>query len=1196
MYLSRLEIFGFKSFANKTVINFTKGITGIVGPNGCGKTNIVDAIRWSLGEQKTSTLRSDKMENVIFNGTATKKPMGMSEVSLTLVNDAGLLPTEYSEVTITRRIFRSGESEYLLNKNICRLKDITNLFMDTGMGTNAYSIIELKMIEPIVSGKADDVRKMFEEAAGVNKYKVRRKLSLKKLDDVKLDLTRVNDIVAEVEKNVRSLERQAKRADQHNQIQSILKEKEIDLSEREFTLNTRKKNEIESQISEFSVLRQEIDNQISESETILLNLRNDVMNVESQLSQKRLEINKNTDELHNVQKTVSVNEEKLKSLNNTIIRLNNECKDFENQIERNEEIIEENYEKLAEIDSDISKNNIDSDNSQLSLEEKKKNLDSKKLITKELNDQFVTIEKNLRDAQNQLKNSEVEFDKIKSTIEKYNQRILTTTNTIAKTVGYIEELNNEKSVTVKKFEETESFYFKKKNEKESLDKELSKLKNQEVEERTAIAALKEKINFFQNLITNLEGVSEGSKILIESSNWTPKQKFIFADVGNANDEFRYALEAALKNVLNNLLVDSIEDVKNAISLLKNNNLGKASFFLLNKSGGNKPSLIDRLYKFSIGRKAAKIKKETGFINWASELVNSEIEWQPYFLKVLSQTIISDTLENAIEIHQKYPEFDVATLEGDIVKANGIIEAGSLPKLDDTLFGRKQLLEDFIAEYPRLEDKLNELKSKIASVEEKIASIDLNDINESTKVLLNDINNTEKQISQFEFEKKKANEEVENTQKQIQELASRSNDLDNEKIRLTSLIENVTQERSLKLSEISELESNLKLIEEDYNKFYSEINSRKIELEKLKGQSSNLSSSILRTKELIKQLRNGIDKRQEDIKETEEEIDELKGITYQLNDSLTRINEIRHTLFNQQTDIELRLRNLKEESTEKEKALREIRNKRQEISDKIHNLQIKENELSLRLENLIHNIMVTYSLELQLKEYEDLETFNYKERNEEVNSLKEKIKNIGPVNLLSFSEYEEERTRMEFFHKQRNDLIDSEKDLINTINEINQTAQQLFIETFEQIRTNFKTIFQTLFNEGDESDIILEEGIDPLESKIEIMAKPKGKRPTNIEQLSGGERTLSAIALLFAIYLVKPSPFCILDEVDAPLDDANIDKFSKLLIEFTNRTQFILITHNKRTMEASENMYGVTMQETGISKLAAVQFNDEIELN
>jgi chromosome segregation protein len=667
-------------------------------------------------------------------------------------------------------------------------------------------------------------------------------------------------------------------------------------------------------------------------------------------------------------------------------------------------------------------------------------------------------------------------------------------------------------------------------------------------------------------------------------------------VGNATDEFRYALEAALKNVLNNLLVDSLEDVKSAINFLKNNELGKASFFLLNKNGGNKPSLIDRLYKFSIGRKAAKIKKEKGFINWASELVNSEIEWQPYFLKVLSQTIIADTLENAIEIHQKNPEFDVATLEGDIVKANGIIEAGSLPKLDDTLFGRKQLLENLISEYPLLEDKLNILKSNIASVEEKIASIDLNDINESSKVLLNDINNTEKQISQFEFEKKKANEEVENTQKQIQELASRSNDLDNEKIRLSSLIENVTQERTTKLSEISELESNLKLIEEDYNSFYSEINSRKIELEKLKGQSSNLSSTILRTKESIKQLRDGIDKRQENIEETEEEIDELKGITYQLNESLTKINEIRHTLFNQQTEIELRLRNLKEESTEKEKALREIRNKRQEISDKIHNLQIKQNELSLRLENLIHNIMVTYSLELQVKEYEDLETFNYKERNEEVNTLKEKLRNIGPVNLLSFSEYEEERTRMEFFHKQRNDLIDSEKDLINTINEINQTAQQLFIETFEQIRTNFKTIFQTLFNEGDESDIILEEGVDPLESKIEIMAKPKGKRPTNIEQLSGGERTLSAIALLFAIYLVKPSPFCILDEVDAPLDDANIDKFSKLLIEFTNRTQFILITHNKRTMEASENMYGVTMQETGISKLAAVQFNDEIELN
>jgi len=1196
LYLSRLEIFGFKSFANKTVINFTKGITGIVGPNGCGKTNIVDAIRWSLGEQKTSTLRSDKMENVIFNGTATKKPMGMSEVSLTLVNDAGLLPTEYSEVTITRRIFRSGESEYLLNKNICRLKDITNLFMDTGMGTNAYSIIELKMIEPIVSGKADDVRKMFEEAAGVNKYKVRRKLSLKKLDDVKLDLTRVNDIVAEVEKNVRSLERQAKRADQYNQVQSILKEKEIDLAEREYTLHTLNKNEIETQISEYSVLRQEIDNQISDSESVLLSLRNDVMSVESQLSQKRLEINKNTDELHNVQKTVSVNEEKLKSLNNTIIRLKNECTDFENQIERNDELIEENYETLAEVDSEISKNNSDSDNSLLALEEKKKNLDSKKIVTKELNEQFVTIEKNLRDGQNQLKNSESEFEKIKSTIEKYNIKILTTTNTIAKTVGYIEELNNEKAITVKKFEDTESFYFKKKSEKESLDKELSRLKDQEVEERTAIAALKEKINFLQNLITNLEGVSKGSKVLIETSNWSPKQKFIFADVGNATDKFRYALEAALKNVLNNLLVDSFEDVKSAISFLKTNDLGKASFFLLNKNVTNKQSLIDRLYKFSIGRKAAKIKKETGFINWASGLVNSEIEWQPYFLKVLSQTIIVDNLENAIEIHQKFPEFDVATLDGDIVKSNGIIEAGSLPKLDETLFGRKKLLEDLIAEYPLLEEKLNNLKSVIASVEERIVSIDLNDINESTKVLLNDINNTEKQISQFEFEKKKADEEVENTQKQIQELAARSNELDNEKNRITLLIKEVTEQKTTKTSEISELESNLKLIEEDYNSFYSEINTSKIELEKLKGQSSNLSSSILRTKESIKQLRTGIDKRQEDIKETEEEIDELKGITYQLNDSLSKINEIRHTLFNEQTEIELRLRNLKEESTEKEKALREVRNKRQEISDRIHNLQIKHNELSLRLENLVNHILETYSLELQLKEYEDLETFNYKERNQEVNSLKDKLKNIGPVNLLSFSEYEEERTRMEFFHKQRNDLIDSEKDLINTINEINQTAQRLFIDTFEQIRTNFKTIFQTLFNEGDESDITLEDGVDPLESKIEIMAKPKGKRPTNIEQLSGGERTLSAIALLFAIYLVKPSPFCILDEVDAPLDDANVDKFSKLLIEFTNRTQFILITHNKRTMEASENMYGVTMQETGISKLASVQFNDEIELD
>ncbi len=328
MYLSKLEIFGFKSFANKTVLHFANGITGIVGPNGCGKTNIVDAIRWCLGEQRTSTLRSDKMENVIFNGTRQKKPMGMSEVSLTLVNDSGVLPTEYSEVTITRRIFRSGESEYLLNKNICRLKDITNLFIDTGMGTNAYSVIELKMVETILSSRTEERRHMFEEAAGVNKYKLRRRLSLKKLDDVKADLTRVNDIVAEVEKTVRSLERQAKRADQYNKIQTVLREKELDLAERELSLFNNKRNLSLTELNALKSEREKIDTEIHNVENELIIFRKKINQIEKTLSDKRIEITAYSDKIHNAQKNISVAEERIKFLERNIENYNEELSDL----------------------------------------------------------------------------------------------------------------------------------------------------------------------------------------------------------------------------------------------------------------------------------------------------------------------------------------------------------------------------------------------------------------------------------------------------------------------------------------------------------------------------------------------------------------------------------------------------------------------------------------------------------------------------------------------------------------------------------------------------------------------------------------------------------------------------------------------------------------------------------------------------
>jgi len=1196
LHLSKLEIFGFKSFANKTGLSFSRGITGIVGPNGCGKTNIVDAIRWCLGEQKSSTLRSDKMENVIFNGTRNKKPMGMAEVSITFLNDDGKLPSEYSEITITRRIFRSGESEYLLNKNICRLKDITNLFMDTGMGTNAYSVIELKMIETILSSKAEERRRMFEEAAGVNKYKLRRRLALKKLDEVKLDLTRVNDIVSEVEKNVRSLERQAKKADKYNQVQSVLREKELDLAEREYSLYVINKNEEEEKIKDYTQRKEQVDIDIRIIENELIVYRSQINQVDGELRQKRNEISLHTEKLHTAQRNVSVSEERLKSLESNLERFTKELEELHFQIEASEDSIFDNQNKLDEIISDIQKSESGITTNDDTIQQRRNEVEEKRKSLKEFNDEALKIDKEISSKQNLLDNDQKSLTKADENVNRLNQRIQKITNDIAKTVGYLEELSNEKNDAESRFEESENIYSEKLKEKERLEKLLSELKNKELDEKSMLNALKDKIDFLQTLITNLEGVSKGSKVLIENSGWTEKEKTLFADVGNTDEKYRFALEAALKTVLNNLLIENFEELQNATAYLKNNDLGKASFYLLNGSDNGNKSFLEKLNSYSIKRKAKKIEKEESFLEWTFALVKTEDKWEPYFRKVLSNTAVVKSLEAAIELSHKYPGYNFTTLEGDIVQSSGIVEAGSSPKLDETLFGRKQLLENLKNDFPKFHANLEKIKEEISSTEEQISSIDLKTISEQGKLILNDITNLEKQISQFEFEKKKASEEIDKAQQQIQEYAKESNNLRDEINNFMSHIDKLKEQKHNFDYKIVDYEVELKNFETEFNNLVETHNQKKLELERLRGQLQNTKNIIHRAEENKSNILSTIEKRQNDITETSSEIELIKESTEDTRLELDELNYEKQKLVEQENQIDAKLKAIKEEAAKFETELSKFRSERQEVSDFIHGADVKLNEIKFRLENLIEHIKEEYSTDLEFKEFEDKDSFDFKERRNEVHGLKEQIKNLGPINLLAYSEYEEERERMEFLQGQRNDLTNSEKDLIRTINEINETAQKLFSETFQEIKANFQKIFRTLFDPGDEADLIIEEGIDPLEAKIEIIAKPKGKRPTSIELLSGGEKTLTATALLFAIYLVKPSPFCILDEVDAPLDDANVDRFTKLIKEFSVQTQFIIVTHNKRTMESSQNMYGVTMQEEGISKLAGVHFDEEVSQN
>jgi chromosome segregation protein len=1195
LYLSKLEIFGFKSFAQKTVVTFNEGTTSIVGPNGCGKTNIVDAIRWCLGEQRSSALRSDKMENVIFNGTASKKPMGMAEVSLTIENSKGILPTEYNEVVITRRIFRSGESEYLLNKNICRLKDITNLFMDTGIGANAYSVIELKMVETILSSKAEERRTMFEEAAGVNKYKLRRRLALRKLDEVKADLTRVNDIVAEVEKKVNSLERQAKRADKYNKLTSSLRELELDLSEREFSKFNSEKEKAKQLKAEYFSKKIILDSDLARTEDEIASTKKALNEIEQQLKIKQADVNSVTEKIYNIQKNVSVSEEREKSLKSNIERFKGEIVELGGQLTENEEVITGNSEQIVETRNRIDRNNSGKSELERTAAELKGKLEEKRGKLKEHSAEMLEQFKEINSGENELSNVDNSLGDKNRVIARLNEKIQQLTGNIAKTVGFIEELNQEKTETEHKLAEAEKVYTQKQAEKDELEKKLNSLKEREIEDKGVLNGIKDKINFIQGLIDNLEGISKGARFLLENDAWTTGDKILLAHIGNSDDKYRFAIEASLKNNLNNILIETIDDLKNGIEYLNTNNAGKASFYIAQFRKIKKSTIIGKLNSYSIRKSILKICKEDAFIGWAKDYIITDEKWKVFFNKILNNTAVVNSLDEAIRLSEKYNNFNFVTLNGDYIDSTGIIEAGSAPGLDDTLFGRKKLLENLKEEYPKLEAGIVKLRKVIEETESSLNSIDLKVLSNQGRLYVNDLANVEKQIGQFEFEKKKAVDETEKARQEIQELAAESNRLDNEKIRITEYLNSRRTEKEKTEREHSALEEDFRSSEKEYNSVISSYNNLNLELERFLGEVKNLESSTRRAEDSIITIKKTIERRESDITSAEEELTILSEIINGKKEELEELEFRRAGLKKEEEQIESRFRGVKGEISSQESSLSRLHKEKESLSEEIHAQELKLNELGIKMSNLAEHVKDSYSITLELKQFEDNDAFDFRSRNEEVHTLKQQVKNLGPINLLAYSEFEEEKERYEFLRKQRDDLQSSEKDIARTIEEINITAQQLFMDTFEKIRENFVKIFRNLFNPGDEADLRIEENSDPLEAKIEIIAKPKGKRPTSIELLSGGEKTLTAIALLFAIYLVKPSPFCILDEIDAPLDDANIDRFTKILKDFSNDTQFIVVTHNKRTMESADTLYGVTMQEEGISKLVSVRFNEDLNI-
>lgn len=1189
MYLSKLEIFGFKSFANKVEIKFNSGITAIVGPNGCGKTNVVDAIRWVLGEQRTSTLRSDKMENVIFNGTVNRKPLGMAEVSLTIQNNKGILPIEYTEVTITRRLFRSGESEYLINKNICRLKDIQNLFMDTGMSSNAYSVIELKMIEGILSNRADDRRVLFEEAAGVNKYKHRRKAALRKLEAVKQDLVRVNDIYAEVQKKVNSLERQSRKAEQFNRLYQEAKELEINLAEREISRLEKKIKEAEENLIRLNSEKKNIQLEIEELDKQQQGLYQQLDSVEKLVEEKRSEILEATEAIYRLKENIVRNKERLKNNEANFLRINNSIADSQKKIGELHNSIETSNQHIITLNSQIEEKKREL----IELENKRNELETllseRNSIIESKQNELQTITSELNEHLNHYEKLKLRVQNNHESIKSINEKILKAGNLVDKLSKYLDELTQEHYKARNRYKEAETDLLKAQDRKADLEQKISKLKQEELETRAAINAIKNKIDFIQNLIDNLEGITKGTKDLILNSSWNKGERVLVADAGSADEKYRVAVDSALKNYLSFILLQIKDDLNNGIKYLKSNQLGQASFYFPSRE---RESLWLKLDSFSLKRLRKKISKERGFIGWLLDLIEYSKTWENFFKKVLGNACLVDSIETAQRLCEKYNYFDFVTLDGDVYRSSGFVEVSSDRSSTETAFGRKKILSELNDIYIKESYQLEQISKQLADYTTELNSINIKAYQEHLNLLRNDESAIEKQLSQIQFERNKAIEEIE---KLNLEASSIKRIIDELQDNLDAAQNEVNLKQSIlddKKNELNREITQLKEIENQFDANTSRINEIKIELTKFESEIQNHLNQLERNKKEIEELRNSIQRYNEEIHSIKQENSELQRIISEFELQEKTLEDKKKILNEEHFIILGDLNSIREKISANDKVLHSKRTDLDTINEQIHSNDMLISEGKLKKQNLVDRIFEEYQHRIEIKDFDDADTFNLAEAEEKLINIKNKIRSLGPVNSLAFQEYEEEKKRLEFLTEQRNDLIESEKELVKVIEEINETAQKQFLETFEKIRLNFIETFRTLFDPGDEADLKLEEGVDPLEAKIEIIAKPKGKRPTSIDLLSQGEKTLTATALLFAIYLVKPSPFCILDEVDAPLDDANIKRFIRLINRFSDNTQFIIVTHNKLTMEAAQTLYGVTMEEEGVSKIVAVRFTEE----
>lgn len=1183
MFLKSIEIRGFKSFADKTELVFKNGITAVVGPNGSGKSNISDAVRWVLGEQSVKNLRGDKMEDVIFAGTQFRKPVGLAQVSLILDNSDSELAVEYSEVVISRRLYRSGESEYLINNTICRLRDVQNLFMDTGIGKEGYSIIGQGKIDAILSGKPEERRKLLEEAAGIVKYKNRKEESERKLENTEQNLVRIDDILGTYEERIEPLKVESDKATKFLELSQDLKVSEINI-----IIDFIEKNHIK--ISSYKGQCEAINRELQEKLDERRKLKSKVEEQTKILEEFEVNISRDKQEFYNnkskhqqVLSEIKILEERIQVINESIVKIGKEGDEIGNRLNEVSESLckaEDELKKFLELKTSIENKIKEKENAVENIlgDNLKEN---KKLEENERTKDKLNLEKNKQNNNIVIFNNKIESIKQKIESLKYEIESIESSIKINKSTKNV--LENEKENISKKINNYEEQVKVNKNE-------IGKLRHSHtIEEKKLreLVATSNRVDANLNMLVNLEkqyeGYNRSVKTLMQHVDQGKVENlkgncYILGEIIEVDKKFETAIEIALGGSLSNIITENEYQAKRLIDYLKKKSLGRATFLPLGIVKGKAIELGNN------------VKSMNGYIGIASELLKFEDKFKGIIDYSLGKTVICDNMNNALNIAKvlNYKQ-KIVTLTGEVISPGGALTGGSIYSKANNVIGRKREIEE-------LKIKLNEVTEDIENKNQIITNL-----RDSIKLLDEENLNLRDYIHFENIEKTKVEEKI--------------NAIKEESIKLQKdlqsnfeLSKTINEEESIISRDLNNSKEILKTIDEDLKNIEEEgkilkesLKERNEIVESHKNKLTDLKIEKAKNDEILNSKESDISRIKESIKEYSLKIESLEKEKVSFNDNLEKYKEILKSNKNSIEDIlsnlsvmeknieesEVKRISLKEDSTKQKAKEEDLTLELENIEKELHKYQVALAKIETEKENLFTKLneefKLTYAEALEFKE--DIENINILK--EEVSLIKLQIASLGSVNVGAIEEYKEVKEKYNFMLSQKEDLVNAKNELLQVIYEMTDKMREVFRENFVKLRKNFNETFKELFK-GGSADLILSDG-DELTSKIDINVEPPGKKLQNINLLSGGEKVLSAIALLFAILKMKPTPFCILDEIEAALDDANVIRYAEFLKQFSDNIQFIVITHRKGTMEASDMLYGVTMEEKGVSKVVSVDF-------